>query len=261
MNERTGPLRNGNPRGNPNAAPRCNAACRTRMGMPCRSPAMANGRCRTPGGTATGPRTEAGRQRIRDANTIHGFHAKRLPDPFDDHVKLLLRRGDLMLALGKANAPWPAWAEALAALPPSPFSPAMPPAFRQAIERLCDDLKARWEAAQAPPADPAENACGDTPCTVSEAPPPSPRLRAEHFRLDRRVEIEHHARMVLGVGKTPCTVGKPRPSRGMRPILIPPILHFAPWALAPPGDPWGMSKWPERITGRGTRVTLPPEIG
>lgn len=210
------------------------------------------------GGAATGPRTEAGRQRIRDANTIHGFHARRAPDPFDEHVKLLLRRGALMLVLGKVKAPWPAWVEALAALPPSPLSPAIPPAFRQAIERLCDDLEARWEAAQAPP---TEIACGDTPCTVSEAPEPGPRLRAEHFRLDRRVEIEHHARMLLGVGGTPCTVGKPRPSRAMRPILIPPILHFAPWALAPPGDPWGMSQWPAWVTGRGRPVILPPEIG
>src|SRR6185312_5637173 len=38
---RSGPLRNGNPRGNPNLAPRCGA--RTRQGCPCKGPAMRNG--------------------------------------------------------------------------------------------------------------------------------------------------------------------------------------------------------------------------
>lgn len=85
------------------------------------------------GGTATGPRTEAGCQRIRDANTIHGFHARRAPDAFDNHVKMLLRRAELMIALGKANAPWPAWTDALAALPPSLFSAGVPTGDRAAM--------------------------------------------------------------------------------------------------------------------------------
>ena len=259
MNERTGLLRNGNQRGNPNSAPRCNAACRTRMGLACRSPAMANGRCRMNGGAATGPRTEAGRQRIRDANTSHGFHAKRVPDPFEATASLLLRRGDLIIALGRRNAPWPEWKEALAALPPLPEPSCIPPETRQAIERLCDDLEARWEAAQTPASPqpvPEENACDNTPGTVSEAP--TGRLRPEHFRLDPRVENEAHARYLLGIGNTPCTL---KPSRAVRPVLIPPALHFVPWALPPPGDPLGMYKWPDWVMGRGKRVMLPPEIG
>ena len=68
--QRPGPLRNGNPRGNPNAAPRCGA--KTRQGCPCRGPAMANGRCRMHGGKSTGPRTAAGRARVAAAQTIHG---------------------------------------------------------------------------------------------------------------------------------------------------------------------------------------------
>jgi len=67
---RTGKLRNGNPRGDPNLAPRCGA--RTRGGGACRAPAMANGRCRMHGGSSTGPRTEAGRSKIRAARTTHG---------------------------------------------------------------------------------------------------------------------------------------------------------------------------------------------
>src|SRR6185312_15425146 len=39
---RSGPLRNGNPLGNPNLAPRCGA--RTRQGCRCKGPAMRNGR-------------------------------------------------------------------------------------------------------------------------------------------------------------------------------------------------------------------------
>src|SRR5690348_4340680 len=67
-----GPLRNGNPRGDPNSAPRCGA--RNRAGGACRAPAMANGRCRSHGGTSTGPRTEAGLAALRAARTVHGYY-------------------------------------------------------------------------------------------------------------------------------------------------------------------------------------------
>lgn len=68
--EQPGPLRNGNPRGNPHAAPRCGA--HTRAGDACRQPAMPNGRCRLHGGRSTGPRTEAGRAAVATARTKHG---------------------------------------------------------------------------------------------------------------------------------------------------------------------------------------------
>ncbi len=89
----TGPLRNGNPRGNPNLAPRCGA--RTRAGCPCRSPAMANGRCRMHGGASTGPRTEAGRARIHAARTTHGGYGAE--------AKAVLRRQDVVLAQLRAG--------------------------------------------------------------------------------------------------------------------------------------------------------------
>jgi hypothetical protein len=66
----TGPLRNGNPRGDPNLAPRCGA--RARSGNPCRAPGMANGRCRMHGGKCTGPRTPEGKARTIAAHTTHG---------------------------------------------------------------------------------------------------------------------------------------------------------------------------------------------
>ena len=56
-----GPLRNGNHRGDPYAAPRCGA--KTRSGCPCKGPAMKNGRCRMHGG-ATPSNTAEARARI-----------------------------------------------------------------------------------------------------------------------------------------------------------------------------------------------------
>ena len=42
-------------------------AARTRRGTACKRKALANGRCPNHGGLSTGPRTEAGRQRISEA--------------------------------------------------------------------------------------------------------------------------------------------------------------------------------------------------
>ena len=66
-------LRNGNPQGNPMSAPRCGA--RTRRGVPCRGPAMANGRCRMHGGKSTGPRTPQGLEALRKAHLKHGYYS------------------------------------------------------------------------------------------------------------------------------------------------------------------------------------------
>lgn len=70
---RRGWLRNGNPPGNPDSAPRCGAE--TRRGPPCRAPAMANGRCRMHGGGSTGPRTPEGLARSRRARWKHGLYS------------------------------------------------------------------------------------------------------------------------------------------------------------------------------------------
>jgi hypothetical protein len=83
---RDGPLRNGNPRGNPHLAPRCGAKART-TGCACRAPAMANGRCPAGrargqalhGGRSTGPRTAAGRASVARAHTTHGAYAEAGP--------------------------------------------------------------------------------------------------------------------------------------------------------------------------------------
>lgn len=71
-----GRLRNGNPPGDPTTAPRCGA--RTRVGRPCRGPAMANGRCRMHGGASTGPRTAEGLARLRAARTRTGLHTAEM---------------------------------------------------------------------------------------------------------------------------------------------------------------------------------------
>lgn len=67
-------LRNGNPPGDFHRCARCGA--KTRSGRPCRSPAMKNGRCRMHGGKSTGPRTEAGLERCRQAHCKTGRHSK-----------------------------------------------------------------------------------------------------------------------------------------------------------------------------------------
>ena len=68
------PLKNGNPVGDLNSAPRCGA--RTRRGTACQAPAMAkNGRCRMHGGASTGPRTAEGLARSRRARWKHGLYS------------------------------------------------------------------------------------------------------------------------------------------------------------------------------------------
>jgi hypothetical protein len=126
-------LRNGNPRGNPNAAPRCGA--RTRTGAPCRSPAMPNGRCRMHGGKSTGPRTLAGLDRLRAATTRHGTYATsasrraRDPaDPFGRHaIATAIKYTTTMLALiryAKPGDPDPPALIDLLRHEPLPFRPA-----------------------------------------------------------------------------------------------------------------------------------------
>ena len=58
------------------SSPRCGA--RTRNGNPCRSAAMANGRCRMHGGASTGPRTAEGLARIKKARTVHGRYSAEM---------------------------------------------------------------------------------------------------------------------------------------------------------------------------------------
>lgn len=56
---------------------RCGARCRD--GHPCKAPGIGHGnRCRRHGGASTGPRTEAGRQRAREA--LERYRAGRVPE-------------------------------------------------------------------------------------------------------------------------------------------------------------------------------------
>jgi hypothetical protein len=67
-------LRNGNSRGDLQNVQRCGA--KTRRNTACLSPGMKNGRCRLHEGLSTGPRTLAGIERIRRANTRHGWRSQ-----------------------------------------------------------------------------------------------------------------------------------------------------------------------------------------
>jgi hypothetical protein len=69
-----GRLKNGNPSGDYQKAPRCGAKTRS-GGCACRQPAMRNGRCRFHGGKSTGARTAAGRARCARARRTHGFYS------------------------------------------------------------------------------------------------------------------------------------------------------------------------------------------
>jgi hypothetical protein len=71
---RRGWLKNGNPPGDFTKAARCGA--RNRRGGPCQGPAMKNGRCRNHGGLSTGPKTPEGIERIRKAQTKHGWYSQ-----------------------------------------------------------------------------------------------------------------------------------------------------------------------------------------
>ena len=100
--ETTGPLRNGNPRGDPHASARCGA--HTRAGGACRQPAMPNGRCRLHGGLSTGPRTCAGRAVVAVARTTHGHYGAEAR-AFAAAIDTLLRGAPNPLASGRGRPP------------------------------------------------------------------------------------------------------------------------------------------------------------
>jgi hypothetical protein len=87
--KRRGWLKNDNPPGDFLKAPRCGA--KTRRGIPCRAPAMRNGRCRLHGGKSTGPRTPEGLARMRKGKTKHGLYSAEAIK-FRRLVNLILKR-------------------------------------------------------------------------------------------------------------------------------------------------------------------------
>lgn len=50
----------------------CGAKARTNNHLPCRQPAMKNGRCRLHGGKCTGAKTPEGKKKAAEANLKHG---------------------------------------------------------------------------------------------------------------------------------------------------------------------------------------------
>jgi hypothetical protein len=96
-NQKAGLLKNGNPRGNPNAAPRCGA--KTRKGTACKAPAMKNGRCRLHGGKSTGPLTKQGLANSRNARLRHGLYSKE----FLENKKELQALSEFLEIMAKPN--------------------------------------------------------------------------------------------------------------------------------------------------------------
>jgi hypothetical protein len=95
-NPRSGPLPNGNRRGEPNTPPRCGA--KTRAATPCQSPAMKNGRCRMHGGKCRGPTTEEGRARISAALDKGKMRGKQWQG-FNDATSRIHRQGRVYRAM------------------------------------------------------------------------------------------------------------------------------------------------------------------
>ena len=94
--KRRGSLRNGNSSGDFSKAPRCGA--RNRHGLPCGCPAMSNGRCRLHGGLSTGPKTQEGIERIRQAVTKHGWYSKSARAERERYRDLLQRCREVLVA-------------------------------------------------------------------------------------------------------------------------------------------------------------------
>lgn len=64
--------------------------------MPCRGPAMCNGRCRMHGGASTGPRTAEGLARIRAARTKHGLYSAEML-ALRRYIAALRRKGQTLI--------------------------------------------------------------------------------------------------------------------------------------------------------------------
>ena len=82
-------LKNDNPPGDLQSCPRCGA--KTRSGLRCQSPAMANGRCRMHGGLSTGPRTAEGLQKCRTTRLKHGRYSQDEFTKMKKSLRALLR--------------------------------------------------------------------------------------------------------------------------------------------------------------------------
>jgi hypothetical protein len=99
LEPRRGWLKNGNPPGDVATAPRCGAT--NRRGTACQCPAMKNGRCRLHGGLSTGPKTAAGLERIRQAQTKHGWYSRDAVARRQETRRKLRELQDLLRLLGR----------------------------------------------------------------------------------------------------------------------------------------------------------------
>ena len=277
-----GTLRNGNPRGNPNAAPRCGA--KTRAGCPCKAPAMQNGRCRMHGGAATGP-SAGGRARIAAARTIHGGQTAAMR-AFGRGVIATKRRGTVLNAMVRAGLKLEDMAAPIRHV--RPLTPAGRPLPRKASKPVRDRCFAMRElmamaftmaevralltaiggAAQNPlHREPVPNPAAPTPAAPSPANQTPPRQSREPDRHND-----------AGTGVTPAQnplhrEAPPTPAAERRVCQRPrnplPCRHHAadtPFpAATKPLAPWGDAEPPLGLTRLGRDVPDPgregPDLG
>src|SRR5208282_216518 len=177
---RTGPLRSGNPRGDPNLAPRCGAKART-TGCSCCAPAMPNGRCRLHGGKSTGPRTPEGRASLARAHTTHGEYAEAGPGAVrraaNRYTRMLLRRSRLKIAAFNL----------LRGLPPALAARLL----ADEVTELHAPVHYAWFQDAPVPGGPGSSAPGQAPCKAGRdargrfAAAPPPVLRGRKAELAR----------------------------------------------------------------------------
>jgi hypothetical protein len=203
---RTGPLRNGNPRGNPNAAPRCGA--KTRSGCPCKAPALRGKlRCRMHGGASTGPRTAEGLQRLRDARTTHGRYTahSRARSRF---LLSFARRGRVERAALRHEARLPPIAAMrLVSFPPELTVPPYPSPGQKPLSRAEDRAFASAEAEALAP--------WKSAIAAAKASRHLPAIPPDEAReLDRLFAVlprpAPHA-IIASAGRTRCTVRRSAP--------------------------------------------------
>lgn len=94
-------LKNGNRPGDLSQAPRCRA--KTRRGTLCQCPAMKNGRCRLHGGLSTGPKTAAGIERIRIAQTKHGNYSQEARAQSKELKELIAQCREVLATIGRTE--------------------------------------------------------------------------------------------------------------------------------------------------------------
>ncbi len=268
------PLRNGNPAGNPNLAPRCGA--RNRAGCPCRAPAMPNGRCRVHGGKSTGPRTPKGIARTGVANTRHGRQSapKRAAKLY---LRTLIQHTSMKAAARRLQAWLPKELAARLAAGPlelwAPIHPTNLPFVKNPEPTLGHGSPARLP----PDADPASDAARRLPrclaaerqaaraeaaalapwreaITVARAAKRAARAADRTAHATRRAELAD--KRTARQAKQTASAAKSTARHATRTTRVPAVPPARPSPLDPPADQYGLLQCELAARKAGLRMRI-----